>query len=138
MILRPPISTRTDTLFPYTTLFRSLGQAACATPTEPGADSDALAPRSAHPRTSRQVSREGTASRRCTRERRETHATALRAGRSPGPRRKARTFRAGAAYVLRSGVRADGTPGAEVTRSVVRGYIRWRRCMSQQHIKQEY
>src|SRR3546814_14936435 len=24
MILRPPISTRTDTLFPYTTLFRSL------------------------------------------------------------------------------------------------------------------
>src|SRR3546814_6390999 len=25
MILRPPISTRTDTLFPYTTLFRSLG-----------------------------------------------------------------------------------------------------------------
>src|SRR3546814_19893180 len=87
MILRPPISTRTDTLFPYTTLFRSLGQAACATPTEPGADSDALAPRSAHPRTSRQVSREGTASRRCTRERRATHATALRAGRSPGDRK---------------------------------------------------
>src|SRR3546814_9560633 len=28
MILRPPISTRTDTLFPYTTLFRS--QPACA------------------------------------------------------------------------------------------------------------
>src|SRR3546814_19053451 len=28
MILRPPISTRTDTLFPYTTLFRSLGVAA--------------------------------------------------------------------------------------------------------------
>src|SRR3546814_1769606 len=27
MIRRPPISTRTDTLFPYTTLFRSLGQA---------------------------------------------------------------------------------------------------------------
>src|SRR3546814_17321166 len=25
MILRPPISTRTDTLFPYTTLFRSPG-----------------------------------------------------------------------------------------------------------------
>src|SRR3546814_20208804 len=25
MILRPPRSTRTDTLFPYTTLFRSLG-----------------------------------------------------------------------------------------------------------------
>src|SRR3546814_16707816 len=27
MIRRPPISTRTDTLFPYTTLFRSLGVA---------------------------------------------------------------------------------------------------------------
>src|SRR3546814_17096822 len=26
MIRRPPISTRTDTLFPYTTLFRSWGQ----------------------------------------------------------------------------------------------------------------
>src|SRR3546814_3037814 len=26
MIRRPPISTRTDTLFPYTTLFRSLGK----------------------------------------------------------------------------------------------------------------
>src|SRR3546814_7187339 len=26
MIRRPPRSTRTDTLFPYTTLFRSLGQ----------------------------------------------------------------------------------------------------------------
>src|SRR3546814_10150065 len=26
MILRPPISTRTDTLFPYPTLFRSLGR----------------------------------------------------------------------------------------------------------------
>src|SRR3546814_4114180 len=28
MIRRPPRSTRTDTLFPYTTLFRSVGQAA--------------------------------------------------------------------------------------------------------------
>src|SRR3546814_13767013 len=27
MILRPPRSTRTDTLFPYTTLFRSAGKA---------------------------------------------------------------------------------------------------------------
>src|SRR3546814_2139074 len=27
MIRRPPISTRTDTLFPYTTLFRSAGRA---------------------------------------------------------------------------------------------------------------
>src|SRR3546814_3683095 len=29
MIRRPPRSTRTDTLFPYTTLFRSLGQTPC-------------------------------------------------------------------------------------------------------------
>src|SRR3546814_6357894 len=31
MIRRPPISTRTDTLFPYTTLFRSVGGARHAT-----------------------------------------------------------------------------------------------------------
>src|SRR3546814_1886537 len=35
MILRPPISTRTDTLFPYTTLFRS--HAGTAATDEPGA-----------------------------------------------------------------------------------------------------
>src|SRR3546814_5686175 len=29
MIRRPPRSTRTDTLFPYTTLFRSIGKAGC-------------------------------------------------------------------------------------------------------------
>src|SRR3546814_8437800 len=32
MIRRPPRSTRTDTLFPYTTLFRSAGGARCPTP----------------------------------------------------------------------------------------------------------
>src|SRR3546814_16737543 len=32
MIRRPPTSTRTDTLFPYTTLFRSIPSAAQATP----------------------------------------------------------------------------------------------------------
>src|SRR3546814_13335005 len=32
MIRRPPRSTRTDTLFPYTTLFRSLGMAAHGSP----------------------------------------------------------------------------------------------------------
>src|SRR3546814_13399793 len=32
MIRRPPISTRTDTLFPYTTLFRSAGAAELAAP----------------------------------------------------------------------------------------------------------
>src|SRR3546814_19676548 len=35
MILRPPRSTRTDTLFPYTTLFRSVGaQQGCGKLTE--------------------------------------------------------------------------------------------------------
>src|SRR3546814_15738216 len=40
MILRPPRSTRTDTLFPYTTLFRSAvapGAATAPTTTSPGA-----------------------------------------------------------------------------------------------------
>src|SRR3546814_1057456 len=42
MIRRPPRSTRTDTLFPYTTLFRSLSVSACASfPTSgPGAVAD--------------------------------------------------------------------------------------------------
>src|SRR3546814_4818258 len=44
MIRRPPRSTRTDTLFPYTTLFRSLGGAAPAPGHRPGADH-----RSTHP-----------------------------------------------------------------------------------------
>src|SRR3546814_2191940 len=35
MIRRPPRSTRTDTLFPYTTLFRSLRGAAGGGPAEP-------------------------------------------------------------------------------------------------------
>src|SRR3546814_18219654 len=34
MIRRPPRSTRTDTLFPYTTLFRSFSQAPSATPAQ--------------------------------------------------------------------------------------------------------
>src|SRR3546814_18705110 len=37
MIRRPPRSTRTDTLFPYTTLFRSAGLAAGRRPFRPGA-----------------------------------------------------------------------------------------------------
>src|SRR3546814_1815548 len=32
MIRRPPRSTRTDTLFPYTTLFRSVGRDTCVNP----------------------------------------------------------------------------------------------------------
>src|SRR3546814_1392900 len=39
MIRRPPRSTRTDTLFPYTTLFRSLGDGVVMTVVEhPGGD----------------------------------------------------------------------------------------------------
>src|SRR3546814_17395141 len=34
MIRRPPRSTRTDTLFPYTTLFRSDGGDGCIAPTD--------------------------------------------------------------------------------------------------------
>src|SRR3546814_8115037 len=49
MIRRPPRSTRTDTLFPYTTLFRSLPKAATATtrnrsPRPPRATAAASAP----------------------------------------------------------------------------------------------
>src|SRR3546814_3674874 len=35
MIRRPPISTRTDTLFPYTTLFRSVSLPVAAGPADP-------------------------------------------------------------------------------------------------------
>src|SRR3546814_4823207 len=46
MIRRPPISTRTDSLFPYTTLFRSLGvadvQVAVGLGREAGADGGML------------------------------------------------------------------------------------------------
>src|SRR3546814_2092974 len=38
MIRRPPRSTRTDTLFPYTTLFRSADDAAGAAALHPGPD----------------------------------------------------------------------------------------------------
>src|SRR3546814_1838641 len=43
MIRRPPRSTRTDTLFPYTTLFRSDPHAP-----EPGAEPDQSGPQSGH------------------------------------------------------------------------------------------
>src|SRR3546814_14134583 len=42
MIRRPPRSTRTDTLFPYTTLFRSDGAGDTAVEVEKGAISDAF------------------------------------------------------------------------------------------------
>src|SRR3546814_4716512 len=40
MIRRPPRSTRTDTLFPYTTLFRSLATSEDGDPTYPGRAAD--------------------------------------------------------------------------------------------------
>src|SRR3546814_5665769 len=42
MILRPPRSTRTDTLFPYTTLFRSLPTGTLELTTEENVDLDAF------------------------------------------------------------------------------------------------
>src|SRR3546814_938126 len=45
MIRRPPRSTRTDTLFPYTTLFRSLGDARRGVPhADPARRADDAAP----------------------------------------------------------------------------------------------
>src|SRR3546814_5936891 len=44
MIRRPPISTRTDTLFPYTTLFRSC-RAACGSLSVPPLENSACPPR---------------------------------------------------------------------------------------------
>src|SRR3546814_17895617 len=43
MIRQPPISTRTDTLFPYTTLFRSRREAPAADPRFPPGDDGAAA-----------------------------------------------------------------------------------------------
>src|SRR3546814_7303596 len=70
MIRRPPISTRTDTLFPYTTLFRSHERSGHRVPRAAGADaagflghSHAREPRPALPRQC------GDADARCGRRR---------------------------------------------------------------------
>src|SRR3546814_5836864 len=44
MILRPPVSTRTDTLFPYTTLFRSTAAPAAAAAPTPATPAPATPP----------------------------------------------------------------------------------------------
>src|SRR3546814_3106682 len=49
MIRRPPRSTRTDTLFPYTTLFRSLGRGATHSGNNDGSDRTDLPFRTAKP-----------------------------------------------------------------------------------------
>src|SRR3546814_7725445 len=51
MIRRPPRSTRTDTLFPYTTLFRSHAQGRDVA-SRPNAQSTARGPEAARPRSS--------------------------------------------------------------------------------------
>src|SRR3546814_9096326 len=63
MIRRPPRSTRTDTLFPYTTLFRSYGRA------DPRGRSDARGPRRCAPDTGHHL---GRAETRDTHQRAET------------------------------------------------------------------
>src|SRR3546814_17615870 len=57
MIRRPPRSTRTDTLFPYTTLFRSAGEAGAGSRQhhEPGQDPAGLAAAGERPRQSRRA-----------------------------------------------------------------------------------
>src|SRR3546814_2107374 len=66
MIRRPPRSTRTDTLFPYTTLFRSPGGAA---------DGRSLPRLSGGPRRALHLSRAGAARRLCDRS--EEHTSEL-------------------------------------------------------------
>src|SRR3546814_10499690 len=50
MIRRPPRSTRTDTLFPYTTLFRSSSRGSPAAPAAPSASGEAVAAHRRHGR----------------------------------------------------------------------------------------
>src|SRR3546814_6859550 len=80
MIRRPPRSTRTDTLFPYTTLFRSVqgqaepGDQAAARPLRQG-EGGAEAPRRRVPRLQRRAARSGAGAVRCPRS--EEHTSEL-------------------------------------------------------------
>src|SRR3546814_5205892 len=59
MIRRPPRSTRTDTLFPYTTLFRSSHSNASYVPSSmPDTDTPDLPARARRPRSSSRISKE--------------------------------------------------------------------------------
>src|SRR3546814_3931893 len=59
MIRRPPRSTRTDTLFPYTTLFRSRGSSSLSQPHRPTAMEQGRHDRGeAHWPSSKQISRD--------------------------------------------------------------------------------
>src|SRR3546814_12432991 len=112
MIRRPPSSTRTDTLFPYTTLLRSLALAAAGT----GRDRARIA---------RQGPRCGArdGGRRCARDRRTTEIGACRrAGRARQGVVVGTTGRAPAALApwwSRPGV-ADRRPGRAVGRASCR------------------
>src|SRR3546814_5704213 len=85
MVLRPPRSTRTDTLFPYTTLFRSVRPRPAAALAPRGGPEDDLLPRAAagHPRprphTGRPQGRPGRVRRGCGPEprRSEEHTSEL-------------------------------------------------------------
>src|SRR3546814_3372930 len=74
MIRRPPRSTRTDTLFPYTTLFRSAGEAGAGSRQyhEPGQDPAGLAAAGERPRRRRRA--------QCRRARRRRAGTATARG----------------------------------------------------------
>src|SRR3546814_6699877 len=81
---RPPRSTRTDTLFPYTTLFRSrqggvdlLGRLADATPIEPPGDRVAVDPEGVVVRQQLFPQRRDIAHREVVRGRSEEHTSEL-------------------------------------------------------------
>src|SRR3546814_8876149 len=58
MIRRPPRSTRTDTLFPYTTLFRSVRRFPCLVPGIGHAAAEAIQPRQVIGETARRLAPE--------------------------------------------------------------------------------
>src|SRR3546814_1862453 len=72
MIRRTPRSTRTDTLFPYTTLFRSLERIDVARMHRIGAPQDSGAPRGVHPRGQHQDRHRGALARHAPRGRSRT------------------------------------------------------------------
>src|SRR3546814_5143420 len=73
MILRPPRSTRTDTLFPYTTLFRSCGR----TSTPGGTANGSFGSGSGWPTTIRSKARPKCAAASAGRRRSEEHTSEL-------------------------------------------------------------
>src|SRR3546814_3917112 len=84
MILRPPRSTRTDTLFPYTTLFRSSARASPVPPIRsarnsprPSSSSRATTPASLHPTRRRRAACASTCPATSAAGRSEEHTSEL-------------------------------------------------------------